>query len=438
MHPPSAPAARGPVRPAERSLAPDLARGAMLLFIALANAPGLAPGGPARGAPFAALERIANVLLVLFVQARAYPVFGIMLGYGMVQLARRQEAAGASPRQVRALLQRRSAWLFAFGFVHAALLYFGDFLGAYGIIGLVASVALLHRERVLRAILWIWTISVVEAIGLAIAVALGFAAHHGVPATPPVDIAASSVAPSYLASVVARLHEWVPHTLTVLPSIFIVALGMWAAERELLEDVRRHTRLLRQVAIAGLSTAVLGAVPLALVYAGIARADAQTLSLASYLHKVSGMFGGAGYAALLGILAGRLTHDAGTTAKRIGAALSALGERSLSGYLFQSLAWLTLLPPYTLALASRFGSPLLTALTLGVVVWVTSVLGATALRRHSWRGPAEVLLRRLTYGRADEQSRRNRPPIDDQRLGAPMRTLSDRKVPAAAVPTETR
>ena len=408
----------------------------MLLFIALANAPGLAPGGPAHGQPVETIERVANVVLTLFVQARAYPVFGIMLGYGMVQLARRQEAAGASPRQVRALLQRRSAWLFAFGFVHAALLYFGDFLGAYGIIGLVASVALLHRERVLRAILWIWTISAVEAIGLAIAVALGFAAHHGVPATPPVDIAPSSIAPDYLASVVARLHEWVPHTLTVLPSIFIVALGMWAAERELLEDVRRHTRLLRRVAIAGLSSAVLGAVPLALVNAGIAHADAQTLALASYLHKVSGMFGGAGYAALLGIVAGRLTH-AGTTAKRVGAALAALGERSLSGYLFQSLAWLTLLPPYTLALASRFGSPLLTALTLAVVVWVASVLGATTLRRHSWRGPAEVVLRRLTYGRADERSRRNSPPIDDQRLAAPMRTLSDRKAPAAEVPTET-
>src|SRR3982750_1325593 len=142
MHPHSTAAVRGPVRPAERNPAPDLA-----------HAPGLAPGGPAHGQPVETIERVANVFLALFVQARAYPVFGIMLGYGMVQLARRQEAAGASPSQVRALLRRRSAWLFAFGFVHAALLYFGDFLGAYGIIGLVASVALLHRERGLRAIL---------------------------------------------------------------------------------------------------------------------------------------------------------------------------------------------------------------------------------------------------------------------------------------------
>ena len=38
--------ARGPVTRGERTLAPDLARGAMLLFIALANAAGVALGGP--------------------------------------------------------------------------------------------------------------------------------------------------------------------------------------------------------------------------------------------------------------------------------------------------------------------------------------------------------------------------------------------------------
>ena len=101
----------------------------MLLFIALVNAPGLAPGGPAQSALLQSGERVANALMSLFVHARAYPVFAIMLGYGLVQLARRQHAAGATPAQVRTLLLRRNAWLFVFGCAHAALLYFGDFLG---------------------------------------------------------------------------------------------------------------------------------------------------------------------------------------------------------------------------------------------------------------------------------------------------------------------
>jgi uncharacterized membrane protein YeiB len=428
--------ARGPVQPAERSLAPDLARGAMLLFIALANAPGLAPGGPARDASVAALELGANVLLVLFVQARAYPVFGIMLGYGMVQLARRQEAAGANPAQVRALLRRRSAWLLVFGFLHATLLYFGDFLGAYGIIGLIATAALLHRERVLRVLLWLWAVIVVELLGLASFVAIGFARYSGVPAEPPTEVPASSIASSYLASVSARLHEWPLHTLTVVPSIFIVGLGMWAAERRLLENARNHLRLLRSVAIGGLATVVLGGTPLALVYAGV-HVDASTLGLTSYLHKVSGMFGGPGYVALFALIAERLTRGASSTSMRVAESLAALGACSLSAYLFQSLAWQTLLPPYALSLASRFASPLLTALGLAVAVWLLSVLGAASLRRRSWRGPAELLLRSLTYGDAAGHRRDAEPSSDDQGRVVPTRTLSARNVAPAEVPTET-
>ena len=90
---------------------------------------------------------------------------------------------------------------------------------------------------------------------------------------------ASSIAPSYVASIVARLHEWPAHTLTVLPAIFIVALGMRAAERRLLEDPARHGALLRRIAMTCLSVAIAGGVPLALVHLGLVRADERTLTL---------------------------------------------------------------------------------------------------------------------------------------------------------------
>lgn len=74
-------------------------------------------------------------------------------------------------------------------------------------------------------------------------------------------------------------------------------------------------------------------------------------------------------------------------------ALAALGRRSLSGYRFRSVAWLLLLAPYTVNL--RFGSPLWTALGVAALVWLGSVAGAVALGDRP--GPAERLLRRLTY-----------------------------------------
>src|SRR4051812_7805927 len=170
---PRTPGARGPVQRTERAPAPDLARGTMLLFIALANASGVVSGGVAAGPPADSLQRLLAIVMVVFVHARAYPVFAVMFGYGLVQLAARQAAAGASRAEVRAILVRRHLALLALGALHALLLYYGDFLGAYGIVGLLATFLLLDRgPRIDRIVLWLWAATALEVIvlaGLAIA-----------------------------------------------------------------------------------------------------------------------------------------------------------------------------------------------------------------------------------------------------------------------------
>jgi uncharacterized membrane protein YeiB len=160
------PRPRGPVRRVERALAPDLARGAMLLFIALANAANCAFAGQPGidGTPHGA-QRVVNLLMITLVDSRAYPVFAVMFGYSLVQLAARQRAAGNDERRV---LLRRNTGLIVLGFAHATLLYFGDFLGAYGVVGVVATLVLLRRgDRFHRLVLWLWGLQTVEAVVLA-------------------------------------------------------------------------------------------------------------------------------------------------------------------------------------------------------------------------------------------------------------------------------
>jgi uncharacterized membrane protein YeiB len=393
--PPSIPGPRGPVRASERALAPDLARGTMLLFIALANASGFGSGAGA--APPGGLERAVDLLLLVLVHARAYPVFALMFGYGLVQLARRQEAAGASAADVRSVLLRRNAWLVGFGLVHAALLYYGDFLGAYGLIGIAATLLLLPRgDRFLRLVLWAWAASVVHVLVLAARAAAALGQAPSLAANLPVSEVASLAARDYASSLLARLAEWPAHTLTVLPCILIVWLGMWAARRRLLEEAASHRRLLAGVAAAGLGIAFAGGLPFALISTGVLPADAPTGALVFFLHQVSGTFGGPGYVALFGLAALGLS---GRTSSPVVRALSALGQRSLSGYLFQSVAWLLLLSPFTLALGHLSAHPTLTEAGLAALVWLTSVVGAYLLDRCSRPGPAEALLRRLTYGK---------------------------------------
>jgi uncharacterized protein len=368
----------GPVRRAERALAPDLTRGFMLLFIALANAANFAfAGQPGLDGTPHGLQRVVNFLMTTVVDSRAYPVFAVMFGYGLVQLSRR--------RQGRAVLLRRNAALIAFGFVHATLLYFGDFLGAYGIVGLLATTLLLRRsERFHRLILWLWGFQTVYAAVLAVyAVSGAHAGNATIVNSPNPSLNASS----YASSIAHRLAEWPVHTATVIPFIVIVWLGIWAANRRLLEEPGRHLTLLRRVAIGGLGISVLGSLPYALVAAGVLHLDAGTVDAMYQVHAVTGEYGGPGYVALFALIAHRLSSQQ----KRI-APIVALGQRSLSGYLFQSVAWLILFSPWALGLDGTF-----TALFAAVGVWLISLAAAQRMSSVDYRGPAETLLRRIAY-----------------------------------------
>jgi uncharacterized protein len=390
----------GPVQSRERGLAPDLTRGAMLLFIAVANAAGVVFGGSGFEPDPLGLDRVLNLVMFTAVHARAYPVFAVMFGYGIVQFARRQEAAGAAPETVRTLLRRRNLSLVAFGAAHGVLLYYGDFLGAYGLVGLFASLVLLHRgDRVHRAVLGIWALSTLYVVKLALRVAASLTdmsgPHVGVPTTEVLSL----VAPSYGVALVARLTEWPLHTATVLPCITIVWLGMWAARHRLLEDARLHHRLLVRVAAAGLGIAFAGGLPLALTSAAVIRADSTAAALIFELHQASGVFGGPGYVALFALIASGLSDAPSLRASRAARSVAALGRRSLSAYLFQSVVWVLLLAPYTCALGERFGSPMITGMGVALFVWIASLIGADVFDRRSHPGPAETVLRRLTYGR---------------------------------------
>lgn len=81
--------------------------------------------------------------------------------------------------------------------------------------------------------------------------------------------------------------------------------------------------------------------------------------IADSLHNLTGYAGGVGYAALAGLIAVRVAARPG----RVVTALAALGQRSLTGYLTQSV-----------------------------------VFAADLMRQRGCRGPAELVLSRLTYG----------------------------------------
>ncbi|WP_150254780.1 DUF418 domain-containing protein [Nocardiopsis deserti] len=398
---------RGPVGAGERALAPDLARGFMLLFIALANTvwylwalPG--SGGGVHPEPGGALDRIAQFFVVMAVDMRSYPMFAFLFGYGMVQLARRQEAAGSSVREVNALLRRRNLWLLAFGFVHALLLWMGDILGAYGLAGLLLGWLFLRRRDV-TLLVWAGVFTGLAALLAAFSL-LGLAfmpADTSSSAAFSTDLMADSIGnTSVLGAALGRVLDWPLITLgqgllgMVVPAAIL--LGYWAARHRTLEEPGGHLGLLRWTAALGIGVGWLGGLPLALAQIGVWDLSPAQAGMLTMPHMVTGLACGLGYVALIALAAHRI-QGRGRAPGAVVGALSATGKRSLSAYLAQSVLCAPVLAAWGLGLGGELTSWSMALFAVGV--WLVTVAASYALERAGRRGPAEALLRRLAYRR---------------------------------------
>ncbi|BBG03517.1 MULTISPECIES: DUF418 domain-containing protein [Pseudonocardia] len=385
-----------PTPVSRRALAPDLARGLMLLLIALAHVPwflytadiGATLFHPAEGG---VADRIAQAVTIITVDGRAYPLFALLFAYGIGQMYQRQTAGGTSVRDARRLLRTRNLWMIVFGLLHGVLLWQGDVLGTYGVMGLVLVPLFLNRsDRVLK----VW-IGVLLGVGAAVAAgATAVAAAIGT-SLGPADAQRLPIAePGYLASIPLRFVEWLP-TLIVpfvgltLPAAFL--LGLLTSRHRVLEEPGRHLPLLRWTATLGLAIGWGGGAVQALVHLGFLTLPGS--ADISQLFTFTGFFAGVGYAALFALIAHRLTAR-GTTPLPA-RALVALGRRSMSGYLAQSVVWAGLLGASGLAVGAHLTS--WSAMAIGIGTWLATVVAAYAMDRYGIRGPAETALRRLTY-----------------------------------------
>ncbi|GAA0925618.1 DUF418 domain-containing protein [Nonomuraea longicatena] len=370
-----------PVGERERQLAPDLARGVMLALIAIANSAIYLydrPYGIRQHVIETGLaDRVTSVIAMSLVDARAYPMFAALFGYGMVQIwnRRRDDAEG------RRVLRRRSLWLLVFGAVHATLLFSGDVLGVYGLIGLVICLLLRVRDRTLLTLAAVWMVPV------ALSAMLAYSTSYG---STERTYFWSFTAENPLTALTLRPIEWLITPFGLLGVFTAALVGVWAGRRELLST---PTPLLRRVALWGPIIGAVGGLPVGLVAGGFLTAPGSSAMLYNAAHMVTGVAGGLGYAAAMGLLA----HAIGARRGPVVTALAACGQRSMTCYLLQSVVFVALLAPYTAGLGAWLGTA--ATAVLAIATWASTVVVAELMRRAGMRGPAETLLRRLVYRR---------------------------------------
>ncbi|MEW2399047.1 DUF418 domain-containing protein [Streptomyces sp. NPDC046862] len=407
------PLRRGAVRSGERALAPDLARGIMLLLIVLSNTAfhlWAARRGPSGWQPVDGswIDHAVQFTMITVLDLRAYPLFAFLFGYGMTQLYLRQTAAGTSERDAAGILRRRSLWLIVIGLAHSTLLMAGDIVGYYGVLSLVLGLVFLRRgERALKWWIWIGVALLVLLAAEPVVTALlrGELGALGDAGAEPGFKAYGADEESWFAAAGVRMESGLYITFVAAPlslisgGYVIFLLGFWAARRRILEDPGRRLTLLRRTAVIGIAVGWLGALPAALAHVGALDVpdDAQSETGAlTLLRDVTGNAAGIGYVAAVALFAHWWTGRPARRGATAVAAVSAVGKRSLSCYLAHSLIFAPLLAAWGLGLGEHLGSATMALVAVGV--WLVTVAGAHALERAGRRGPAEAVLRRLMYG----------------------------------------
>jgi uncharacterized membrane protein YeiB len=373
---------------AERSLAPDIARGFMLLFIALANVPvhlwGMEHDRYNHNTGQSAADHIAYFIEQLLIAERSRPMFAVLYGFGIAIMASRMFARGMEAKGARKILRRRSWWLLAFGFLHSVFLFYGDILAPYGAMGLIALFFVSLSDKSLKR--WLWgSIAYVVLIGNAIM------AYFFTSTTPPgMDL------PPYLSQMVTGAFASPAGVVGIVltGSFFpLIIAGMMLHRAGWIEHPGDHLPQLKQVFITGMIVNVASSLPVALIGLGAWEPSTGVWIGSVYLTLLGGLYAGIGYICGFALLAHKLR---GFGRRGVPGALAAVGERSLTCYLLQSFIMAPLLTAWGFGLGEDLGY--LGAFGVAFGTWLITVLVAVALDKAGKRGPFEVLLRRLTYG----------------------------------------
>ncbi|USG65711.1 DUF418 domain-containing protein [Brevibacillus ruminantium] len=372
-----------------RATSLDLARGVMLLLIALAHAPlylyNSEPGIMQRAAGINFFDQIVNLFGMFFIDNRARAMFAVLFGYGLVLSFKSQISKGKTEKDTLKTIRRRSWYLILFGILLAIFIGGQDILMAYGLAGLLVSWLLTREIKTLirtfsivtlfyclfTPIIWGFNMQKIGSYGFAPDVSATDTYLH-----------TTMVTLIYFPTIPIMIHFLFP----ILPSVLA---GMWIARYQLLTKPEQHVRTLYFIIFVGLTVSLLGALPLSLL-GSVWHPGFFTAGLLSGLHMLTGIAGGLAYAAIFGIIGARLKKPG-----HISYSFIALGKRSLTFFVWNEAMIVLFLSPVALDLGGHVSNGI--AAMIAVAIWIFSVVLATLLEKNNLNGPLEILLRRLVY-----------------------------------------
>jgi uncharacterized protein len=400
-----------PVQQAERIIVIDILRGFALLGILLVNMEIfihpiqyiMAPP-PADSLPL--IDRIVGVLVRFFAETKFYSLFSFLFGLGFALLMTRLESRGMRfvPVYIRRLLA-----LLAIGLVHAYLIWVGDILVLYALLGF--PLLLFRKAKPRTLLIWAVIFLLLPLIFYSAIASLLELARMDPASAAMIDQSFAETARQYQAQIAQSIEIYSNGgfleitaqrardvsfmsigNFFLAPSVFAMFLiGLWFARKEKFSRLQENLPFFRKLFAWSLALGLIGS--LLFTYFMEVSGERFVPNLNMVLVTLGQVFGAPMlslcYASGLTLLAVK----PGWTQRL--APLASAGQMALTVYLLESIICTLVFYGYGLGLFNQVGRT--AGLLLGIVVYAALVAFSVFWMKRFLFGPAEWLWRTLTY-----------------------------------------
>ena len=392
-----------PISLHERIEVLDMLRGLAVCGILIGNMQwfsgyGMMPESLARQSPSA--DQFTHFLVWFFVEGKFYSIFSFLFGFGFaLQIARARERGDTDAT----LFKRRLFWLLVIGVLHAYLLWAGDILSIYAVMGFVL---ILFRNKTNQSLLkWAVALILIPILTYVLIYIL-FVAF--VPAEVVAKLNAAQmdfwqesvrkvqqsnylqiISGYNLNYIVGRYASLIFETR--LPKILAMfLLGFYAYRQKFFQNLSSNQTFINGVLVYGLVLGIVGNLAFA-IFAGheavFPPSPAGIVGVISYAFGVPAL-------ALFFIAAFATLWQKETWRRGLGW-LAPVGRMALTNYLLQTLICVFIFYGFGFGYYGKVGATSATLIALAIFLF--QIVMSTLWLRYFSYGPMEWIWRQLTY-----------------------------------------